>query len=74
MMHPIEHIINWYHKLIALNHPPGILRQTPLSIENKMSTTLSTKEIFKQAIPTYKEALQKTGYKYNPKYKPRISD
>ena len=39
-----------------------------------MSTTLSTKEIFKQAIPTYKEALQKTGYKYNPKYKPRISD
>ena len=30
------------------------------------STTVSTEELFKQVIPTYKEVLQKTGYKYNP--------
>ena len=44
------------------NHPPSILKQLPQAIAKRISDISSNKEIFKNAIPTYTEALNKSGF------------
>ena len=43
---------------IHSNHPPVILKQIPLSIQNRLSNLSSNEDIFKATIPYYKDALK----------------
>ena len=45
------------------NHPPSILKQIPISIENRLSNNSASKEIFEEAKPQYEKALENCGYK-----------
>ena len=44
------------------NHPPSILKQLPQAIARRISDISSNEEIFKNAIPTYTEALNNSGF------------
>ena len=50
------------------NHPPAIIKQLPLSIEARLRTLSSSKEIFDEDVKPYQEALKNSGYKYKLKY------
>ena len=50
------------------NHPPHIKKQLPHMIEKRLSTLSSSEQIFKEAIPTYEQALKKSGYKQRLTY------
>ena len=50
------------------NHPPSIIKQLPLSIEARLRTLSSSKEIFDEAVKPYQEALDRSGYKHILKY------
>ena len=44
------------------NHPPTILQQLAKSVSKRISETSSNKQIFKESISIYKEALKKSGF------------
>ena len=44
------------------NHPPSIIKQLPKAIEKRISDISSNEEIFYSAIPTYTEALKRSGF------------
>ena len=46
------------------NHPPSIMKQLPKSIELRLSQLSANKEIFKNSVTPYNEALTKAGYKH----------
>ena len=50
------------------NHPPNILKQLPLSIEDRLRELSSSKQIFEEAATHYQEALGKSGYTYKLKF------
>ena len=50
------------------NHPPNILKQLPLSIEDRLRELSSSKEIFEEAAKYYQNVLDKCGYKHKIKY------
>ena len=50
------------------NHPPNITKQLPLSIEARLRTLSSSKEIFDVSAPQYQEALNRSGYNHILKY------
>ena len=54
---------------IESNHPSSIINQLPLSVESRLSS-----EIFNNSVTPYKDALDKSGYKYNFKYQANIID
>ena len=54
------------------NHPPGILRNIPQSINRRLSSISANEDVFIQAIPPYQEALQKSGYDFKLKYSPTV--
>ena len=58
--------ITYIHK--ESNHPPSIIKQLPIFLESRLSTLSSNENIFKESIPLYQEALQKSGYKHKFKY------
>ena len=45
------------------NHPPSILKQLPHSITNRIATLSCNAEEFEKALPEYKRALEKSGFK-----------
>ena len=45
-----------------LNHPATILNESPKSIPKRISDLSSSKNIFHDAIPVYKEALRKSCF------------
>ena len=47
------------------NHPPTILKLLPKNIAKRISDLSSSENIFPDAIPVYKEALQKSGFTTN---------
>ena len=55
------------------NHPPSIIKQLPVSIESRLSTLSSTKEIFDKSAKPYQDALMRSGYNYKLTYT-KISD
>ena len=57
---------------IKSNHPPYIIKQLPLSIEPRLSSLTSLKEIFNDSLIPYQGALDKSGYKHKLKYKENI--
>ena len=44
------------------NHPPSIIKNIPLSVNDRLSRLSSTKEIFEVAAPVYQRALEASGY------------
>ena len=56
------------------NHPPNILKQLPIAIEDRLRNLSSSKRIFDEAAPHYQEALDKSGYKYKIKFERNGSD
>ena len=52
------------------NHPPGILRNIPQSVNKRLSSISASKEVFDQASPPYQDALQKSGYDFKLEFIP----
>ena len=50
------------------NHPPNIIKQLPLSVEERLRELSSSKEIFEEAAIYYQEVLNKCGYQHQLKY------
>ena len=48
------------------NHPRSILENIPRSINKRLSSISSNKEVFDSAFPPYQEALKQSGYDYKP--------
>ena len=57
-----------------LNHPATILNESPKSIPKRISDLSSSKNIFHDAIPVYKEALWKSGFTSGLVYTPKQTD
>ena len=56
------------------NHPPNIIKNIPESINRRLSNISSNEKMFQKAIPTYQDALKKSGYNYKLEYKPTPTD
>ena len=50
------------------NHPPNIIKKIPNTIEKRISTLSSNKDIFQKASVVYNEALKNSGYKTKINY------
>ena len=50
------------------NHPPSIIKQLLLSIESRISSLSSSKEILNDSVTPYHDALEKSGYIHKLKY------
>ena len=59
---------------VKSNHPPHIKKQLPNMIEKRLSALSSSEDIFKEAAPTYEQALRKSGYKQKLAYKEHRED
>ena len=46
------------------NHPPIIMKQIPISIENPLRNLSSSQQMFDEVASHYQEALEKSGYSY----------
>ena len=57
-----------------LNYPPTILNELPKSIAKRISDLSLSGNIFHDAIPVYKEALQKSRFISNLVYTPKQTD
>ena len=55
---------------IDSNHPPTIAKQIPKSIESRLSTISSNKDIFDRNKPEYEKALQRSGHQTKLQYQP----
>ena len=53
------------------NHPPTILNELPKSIAKRISDLSSSENLFRDAIPVYKEAIRKTGFTSDLVYTPK---
>ena len=58
---------NYIH--VNSDHPPSILKQLPKSIEKRLSSLSSSKEIFKETAPYYEQHLSNCGYKEKLNYR-----
>ena len=58
--------INYIHK--ELNHTPSITKQSPLSVELRLSKLSSDENIFIQAVPLYQKVLKQAGYNHKLSY------
>ena len=65
--HKPDNQISYVH--IDSNHPSNIIKQIPLAIESRLSELSSNENIFKESVPYYDQALQKSGYQHNFTYK-----
>ena len=59
-----NHQPSYVHK--QSNHPPSILKNIPLSVNDRLS---SSKEIFDIAAPPYQKALADSGYSHKLEFK-----
>ena len=50
------------------NHPPSILKNIPKSVNRRLSKISSNEQVFKDSIPPFQEALEKSGYSHTLKY------
>ena len=48
------------------NHPSPILKNIPENVENRLTRNSANEEIFKAAIKPYQEALDSSGFDYQP--------
>ena len=57
---------SYVHRLS--NHPPGILRNIPKNINDRLSRISSSEAVFEAAAPVYQEALKRAGYDHKLKF------
>lgn len=50
------------------NHPPAIIRQLPLSVESRLKSISSSKEIFEESAKDYQDALERSGFSHKLTY------
>ena len=50
------------------DHPPAIIKQLPFSIESRLCSISSSKEIFDESSKIYQDALDRSGYKHKLTY------
>ena len=55
---------------VQLNHPPNVIKQLPITIEQRLSNNSSNETIFNEASPLYEKALSEAGYDVKLKYNP----
>ena len=55
------------------NHPPSILRQLPASINKRISTLSSDKQVFDDAVQTYQNALGHSNFSHKLEYIPHVT-
>ena len=55
------------------NHPPSILRQLPASINKRISTLSSDKQVFDDAVQTYQNALGHSNFNHKLEYIPHVA-
>ena len=58
---------NYIH--VNSDHPPSILKQLPMSMEKRLSSLSSLKEIFHETVPYYEQCLSNCGYKEKLNYR-----
>ena len=51
------------------NHPANIIKQLPISVEDRLRKLSSNKRIFDEAAPDYQRALDNCGFSYKLEYK-----
>ena len=54
------------------NHPPGIIKNIPISINKRLSNISANKEVFDQAATVYQADLNSKGYKHQLRFEPSI--
>ena len=54
------------------DHPPNIIRQLPISVENRLSSLSSSEAIFNDAKGYYQEALTRNGHDHQLRYNPPV--
>ena len=67
-MIPTDHIpsltVKFYTYVnVSSNHPPGILKNIPDSVNKRLSGLSKTEEIFNSSVGPYQEALEKEGHR-----------
>ena len=55
------------------NHPPNIIKQLPISVEDRLRSLSSSKQIFDEAAPHYQNALDKSGFDHKLQYRNGIN-
>ena len=50
------------------NHPPSILKNIPLSVNNRLSSISSDADVFNSNIQVYQKALEESGHQHQLKY------
>ena len=58
----------YVHKLS--NHPPGIIKNIPQSVNKRLNTISANEDVFRAAIPPYQEALRRSGYDFELMFNP----
>ena len=66
LFHKPNSEINYIHR--ESNHPPSIIKQSPLSVESRLSRLSSDENVFIQAASVYQEALKRAGYNHKLSY------
>ena len=61
------------HRHKHSNHPPSILKQLPASINKRISTLSSDKQVFDDAVQTYQNALGHSNFSHKLEYKPHVT-
>ena len=64
--HKPNSTISYVHS--SSNHPPSILKNIPLAVNDRLNRISSTQEIFDQAAPPFQAALKKSGYTHTLRY------
>ena len=52
------------------NHPPTVIKQIPISINERLRNIASNAEDFEAAIPEYQDALRDSGHRHTLTYRP----
>ena len=60
------------HKLS--NHPQSILKNIPSSVNRRLSSISSNKDVSDAAAPTYQEALDRAGYNHKLEFIENVAD
>ena len=50
------------------NHPPSIIKNIPAAVNKRLCNISANERVFKEAIPPYQNALNKSGYDYKLRY------
>ena len=56
------------------NHPPGIIKNIPHSVNRRLNTISANEDVFRAAIQPYQDALDDSGYKFKLNFDPQAQN